>query len=342
MRAVIFHGPGKPITLEDIPLPACGDHDVIVKVHRAGICGSDVQLTGGGPYAFSPGQIGHEFSGEVVETGKRAGKLKVGQRVACLHSAACGRCEACRRGAARNCTSKLRNSVGVNGHQGFSDYAVLHWRCAVPLPDSLSDADGAMIEPMACGLHALRMAKMRGGSNILVLGAGSMALSLVYWARRLGADRVIAASRSATRRDVMLAFGANDLIALGENDADRVRQALGGEPDLVAECVGKPGMLQRALEFVRPGGTIVSMGLGMEWDPILPAMASFKEAGMVFPLAFSLAEFRSTIRAFEEDGFHPSLAVSEVIGLEAVPEKIEAIRASGGSGGKVQVDPLNA
>lgn len=338
MRSILFHGPGQAITLEEIARPACGPTDVVVKVRRCGICGSDIQLTEPGPFSFSPGQLGHEFSGEVVEIGSAVTGLHIGQRVACLNAVACGDCTACQNGSPRFCTDKLTNSAGIKGHQGFSDHAVVNWRCAVPLPDSLSFADGAMIEPMACGVHAWRMAGLRQGDSVLLLGAGTMAAALVYWARRLGAGKVVAASRSAARRDQLLRLGADDLILLGDKSASQLHDELGGAPGMVAECVGKPGMLQRALEIVRPGGTVVSMGLGMAMDPILPAMASFKEARMVFPLAFTLAEFKETTAAFDEDGINPSLLVSEVITLEQVPERIEAIRVSGRTGGKVQAE----
>lgn len=338
MRAVMFHGSGKPITLEEIPSPSCGDHDVIVRVRRASICGSDIAMTGDSPYVFPSGTLGHEFSGEVIEIGSKVTDRKIGQRVACLNSVPCGECPTCRGGLPRTCENRLRNSAGVQGQQGFSDYAVLHWRCAVPLPDSLSYADGALIEPMACGLHALRMAGLSHGDPVLVLGAGSMALSLIWWARRLGAGRILVASRSNSRRKQVLAFGADDLFVLSDYDAAEMERTLGSSPALVAECIGKAGMLQRAIEFVRPSGKVISMGMGMAMDPILPALASRKEATLMFPLAFTLAEFTETIQAFDLEKFSPACSVCEVIGLGEVPARIEAMRQTGGSGGKIQID----
>jgi (R,R)-butanediol dehydrogenase/meso-butanediol dehydrogenase/diacetyl reductase len=192
---------------------------------------------------------------------------------------------------------------------------------------------------MACGLHALRMGRLRAGDRVLVLGAGSMALSAVHWARRLGAGRIVVASRSAHRRDVAMAVGADAFHSSAEDDPAQLDDALGGPPDLVAECVGAEGMVARAIELVGRGGTVVSMGMGMGSETVVPALCAFKEATVVFPLSYTVDEFVESARAFDAGQLSAELMVSDVIALEQLPETMEQLRAGTRKALKVLVDP---
>lgn len=338
MKVAIFHGPERPVTIEDAPLPRAGPDDVVVKVRRCGICGSDVSMTGNAPFTFEPGPIGHEYAGEIVEVGRNVTSLRVGQRVACLPSTPCGRCEGCREGNPIFCHAPRRNAEGRYG--GFGEYVALPASGAKPLPDWLSFADGALVEPMACGLHALRMARMEKGARLFVLGAGSMAMSVVYWARRLGAGRIVVASRSGHRREAIQAMGADAFHSFAEDDPDALPAIMGGLPDIVAECVGKPGMLGTAATHVRPQGTIISMGMCQHSEPMMSAAFSFKEARLFFPLGYTEGEFVETARAFDADRVHPDLMVSDVIPLDALPEMLEALRSGRKQALKIHVNPI--
>jgi (R,R)-butanediol dehydrogenase/meso-butanediol dehydrogenase/diacetyl reductase len=289
-------------------------------------------MTSGSAFDYPLGQhIGHEAAGEVVAVGREVSGLRVGDRVACMPAAGCGHCDLCREGRPILCSQ--RQSGG-----GFADYMTPAVHGVTKLPDGLSLADGALVEPIACGLHALRQAGLHGGERVLVLGAGAMALALVFWARRLGAGRIVVASRSARRADAALAFGADAVVAFDPDDPGAVARALGGPPDIVAECVGKPGMLNRAVAEARVGGTVISMGMCAQHEPLIPAGCTFKEVRLVFPLAYSLAEFEETARALDAAAFDPQLMVSEVVALDDVPATIESLRA-GRAALKIQVDP---
>lgn len=333
MKVAVFHGAGKPITIEDAGDAECGAGDVRISVARCGICGSDVTLTSGSPFDYETGRpIGHEFAGEVIETGRDVTSLKVGDRIACLPKGACGKCEMCLAGRPLYCP----NGPALFG--GFGERMVLPERAGFRLPDSVSLADGALVEPMACGRKALRVAGMRKGDRVLVLGAGNMALSAVYWARLMGAGRIAVATRSAKRDEISLAMGADAAVRLGEDDPQSIEAALGGPSDIVAECIGKPDMIGQAIDKVRLGGTVVSMGMCSTPDPILPAFATFKEVSLHFPLGYSIEDFAETIRAFDADAVSPDAMVSDTITLSQLPGMIEEMRAPH-SHLKVQVDP---
>lgn len=331
MRAAVFHGPGR-ITIEEVPDPTPAPDGLVVKVGRCGICGGDVSMTSGGAFDYPLGQpIGHECAGEVVAVGREVQGFKVGDRVACMPAAGCGHCDLCRQGRPILCGQRQPGG-------GFADYMAPAVHGVTKLPDGLSLADGALVEPIACGLHALRQAGLRGGERVLVLGAGAMALAVVFWARRLGAGRIVVASRSQRRAQAALAFGADAVLAFDPEDPQAIGRALGGAPDIVAECVGKPGMLNRAIAEARVGAAVISMGMCAQHEPVIPAGCTFKEVRLFFPLAYSLAEFEETARALDAASFDPCAMVSDVIALEEAPATIEALRA-GRSALKVQVDP---
>jgi (R,R)-butanediol dehydrogenase/meso-butanediol dehydrogenase/diacetyl reductase len=222
---------------------------------------------------------------------------------------------------------------------GFGEYMLIPPVAAVPLPASLGFTDGALVEPMTCGLHALHFAGMQPGDHVLVLGAGAMALSTIFWARRLGAGRIAVLSRSAHRVEVAMAMGADAVLGFDEEGERRVVEALGAPPAIVAECVGKPGMLDMAARHVRPRGAVLSLGMCQHGDPVVPAFASHKELRLLFPRAYTVAEFEETARAFDAGTLDPAIMVSETIALDALPEMMEALRGGGRKALKVHVDP---
>lgn len=333
MRAAMFNGPDRPITIEDVPEPQPGPGELIVRVGRCGLCGSDIAMTAGGPAYLPLGRFGHEWAGEVVGAGRDVQNFRPGARVASLPVAPCGTCEGCKTGNPLFCETR-GYLVG-----GFGEFMVIPEEAAVPLPDSLSFANAALVEPMSCGLHALNLAQMEKGARVLVIGAGAMALSVVYWARNLGAARIAVLSRSGHRSEVARLMGADAVLGLGQEDQSRIPEVLGGLPDIVAECVGKEGMLNLASTHVGPRGTVMSMGMWQHGDAVVPALMGHKEARILFPRGYTVDEFKATARAFASGTLDPQVMVSDTISLEALPGVIDELHAGTRKGLKILVDP---
>lgn len=333
MQVAVFQGAGKPVTIEaraDLPL---APEDVRISVARCGICGSDISMTSGSPFDYEIGRpFGHEVSGEVVEVGRSVSRLKVGDRIACMPTSACGKCDSCLQGRPLYCTG------GPPHFGGFGERLVLRETAGFRIPPSINLAEAALVEPMACGRRALRTARLRKGDSLLVIGAGNMALSVIYWARLQGAGKIVVAARSSKRDALALAFGADAAIRLSEEDPGAIERALGEPPDIVAECIGKPGMLQFALEKAKTGGAVLSMGMCTVPDSVIPAFSTFKEVSLHFPLAYSIEDFTETIRAFDAGKLRPETMISETIGLHQFPAMLEKMRGPH-SHLKVQVDP---
>jgi threonine dehydrogenase-like Zn-dependent dehydrogenase len=165
MKAAIYPGNGQPITIETLPDPQPGSDDVIIKVHRCGICGTDLSFTKGALFDFGTNsQFGHEYAGEVVSLGKNVSELRIGDKISLLPSAACGHCIGCAGGNNVLCTEP------ESLMHGFAELARVPVASAVKLPATLSMADGALIEPLAVGLYGLRHSSIKPGDNVLILG----------------------------------------------------------------------------------------------------------------------------------------------------------------------------
>jgi (R,R)-butanediol dehydrogenase/meso-butanediol dehydrogenase/diacetyl reductase len=323
MKAAIYPGGGKPLTIETLPDPEPGAGEVIIKVHRCGICGTDLHMTSGHAWDFPAGCVpGHEYAGEIVAIGAGVDGYATGDRITALPSTGCGTCEACRRGNLVLC----RSAPGVMG--GFAEYMRVPSQVTVKLPATLSLADGALIEPLAVALHGVRMAGIKPGDRVLVLGAGSVALCAIYWARRLGAGRIAATSRSARRADMARDMGADAFILHGDTEVAEVVEALGGAPDIVFECVGVPGFLMKGVQHAAPFGQVISLGFCIEPEQLLPAMAAFKAVTLHFPVGYTLAEFAYVAREMDRGHVDPKLLISAVAPLGELPEILERLRGS--------------
>lgn len=254
MRAAVYPGGGKPLVLECVPDPEPGPGDVVIKVGRCGICGTDLHLTSGHAFDFKAGSIpGHEYAGEIVAVGAGVTGLRLGELVTAEPSPGCGQCEACRRGNFPLCLA-MPGTMG-----GFAEYLRAPAELTVKLPSTLSLADGALVEPLAIGLNGVKLARLRASERVLVLGAGSIAMTTIYWARRLGAGRIVAMSRSPRRREMALSMGADAFVPYGEGEVQEVAEALGGPPDAVFECVGNSGFIAKGVSHVRQFGRVLSL-----------------------------------------------------------------------------------
>jgi len=325
MKAAIYPGEGKPVTIEDIPEPEPGPDDIVIKVHRCGICGTDLSFTRGELFDFGTNtQFGHEYAGEIVAVGSNVANLKIGENIAAMPATACGECPSCR---------KLENNVLCqappgNGMAGFSELAKIPAVNATKLPSTLSMADGALIEPLAVSLYGMKLARIRPGDSVLVLGGGTVALYAIYWARRLGAGRIVAMSRSERRKDLCLAMGADAFIPFGDDEIGEVMEALGGAPQFVLECVGAEGMLSKATMHVAQFGTIVSLGFCTSPDPLIPGLASYKCAAMQFVVGYSMNEFHYIADQMDKGHVDPKIIITDDIPLADLPRMMDHLRGS--------------
>jgi len=333
MKAAIFAGVGKPVTIENVPDPTPGPGEVVVKVGRCGICGSDLHLTESRDFSLPPGTaLGHETCGEVVALGSAVSQLKIGDRISAMAVAGCGTCAACLAGHPYAC-KQMRPMMG-----GFGEYTLASADCATRLPASLSLEEGALVEPLAAALRSVTMSRLAPGDRVLVLGAGSMGLGTIFWARRLGAGKIVAVARSQWREALAMEMGASAFFVSDDQLAQKAYQALGGAPDIVFEAAGAPGMVAQAIELVRPRGTVLIEGGCAQSDRFIPFAAMCKEVCMQFSIAYTLNDFHFTVDTLERGAIEPRSMITETLPLAAMPAALESLRR-GNRQCKVMIDP---
>ncbi|BBC72084.1 Zn-dependent alcohol dehydrogenase [Altererythrobacter sp. B11] len=325
MKAATFQALHQPLALEDLPDPTPSRGDVVVQVGRCGICGSDLHMTEDAAYGCRHGDIlGHEFAGEVVAAGADVEGLKTGDLVSVIPLKSCGTCEHCRKGEVQWCAG-----FGLQGG-GYAEYALTRPNQCVKLPQGLSLADGAIIEPLAVALHGVNLSGLQSGDRVLVLGAGPIGLAVAFWARRFGAGRVAVQDIADHQQQRALDMGANVFVVDPADPVGSAEAALGGKADIVFECVGVPGLVAQAVEQLRPRGTILLLGLCTRPDTFNSFAMLSKEVRLVTSAFFTVAEYRAALDALAAGAIEPRLLVSDTIALDDVPAVFESLKQRSG------------
>ena len=335
MKAAVFKKPGVPLQVEEVPTPKPGPGQAVIKVCRCGICATDLQMTSGeGVASYDLNSVaGHEFAGEIVEIGPGVERLKIGDLVAGLAvQNACGKCSACLDGVPQWC-----HTGNISNNGAFSQYTLVREPFVLKLPKTFSMIDGALIEPMACGLHGVHLAALAPRARVLVMGAGAIGLGAAFWARQLGAGRIAVMARSNRRADMAMAMGADKFLS-GPDAAQQVQAALGGMPDVVFECSGAIGSFGEAINLVRPRGTIVELGFCTFPDSHIPAAALAKEITVKYSFLYSLHDYQVVADCFDAGHVEPRAMITETVSLDNLPPLFEAMRGPNNQC-KVMVDP---
>src|SRR3954454_19742180 len=252
MKAIVWQGPSE-MTVEEQPEPGDpGEGELILRPEAVGVCGSEVEgYLGHMGNRTPPLVMGHEFAGRVVAAGAGAAELE-GQRVAVNPLSGCGHCALCRAGCGNICPD--RRLIGVHTPGAFADYVKVPAKDARVLPDGVSARVGALMEPLANGVHAVGL----GGpaEHAVVLGAGTIGLVTLQAALLSGIPRVEVVEPHDARRERAARLGAHAVHAAAPHDDFG--------PDLVLDAVGAQATRRAGLELLRPGGTMVCIGLAAD------------------------------------------------------------------------------
>lgn len=258
MKAVLFPAP-ETISIERMPDPICAPDEVIVQVARCGICGTDVHIYRNEYMSNFPLIPGHEFGGVIVEVGKAVTDFKVGDRVAVDPNLYCGHCDMCRNEMANHCLNW--QGVGVTRAGGFAEYAAAPARACYHLPASLSDAQMAFVEPLACVVHAMKRIRVLPADPVLILGAGPMGLLLVQALRRMGASYVTVIEKQPVRLELARAMGASLAVPAGVDQGSALKEIAPRGFGVVIDATGVPAVIEGALRYLRPRGTYLQFGV---------------------------------------------------------------------------------
>ena len=346
MRAAVFHRSGLPLSIENITDPEPSPTDMILKVCACGICGTDlhwseVNNADSGWRDINPGAVmGHEFAGEIVELGTEVGRdWKVGDRVCAMPQIGCSYCSDCLAGRPHRC-SKVLNRASP-GHPGaYAEYTRIGAKETFKLPDNISFQEGALIEPLAVGLHAVKRACLKAGDNILIIGAGPVGLSVALWCKFFGARHIIVSDLVKARADEADRFGATAAIdASKENVSERFLKLSGSHPSVVFDAVGIAGSMQLAIDYAPNYSRVVVVGLCMISDSFQPATAVIKEVDISFCFCYDRSDFAMTLDMLAQNRIDAIGLISESVNLENFPRVFEELKKPSNQI-KVMLEPL--
>ena len=273
MRVAMWYN-NRDVRLEKIPMPQIGPGELLVRVEACGICGSDVMEW----YRLSraPLVLGHEIGGQIVAIGKGIESYHVGDRISAAHHVPCNTCHYCLSGHHTVCDTLRRTNFDPGGLAEYIRLPAINVDRGVFLvPDEVSYEEATFVEPLACVLRGQRLANMRPGSSVLVVGSGIIGLLHGLLAHTLGASRVIATDTSDYRLKAARRFGAEVVIQADEDLPAGVRQVNQGRlADLVIVCTGAKSAIVQALDSVERGGTVL---LFAPTDPSVTIPVSINE-----------------------------------------------------------------
>lgn len=262
MKALRYVAPHRPLELHEVPVPAPGPDDVLIRVRAAGICHSDAHYRAGvSPFDTLPLTLGHEVAGVVERTGERVRRLAPGQRVCVHYLATCGACAWCGSGQDNFCgTGRM---IGRHRDGGFAEFLVMPAASVFALPDAISFAHGAVLMcSSATALHALRKARLQPGESVAVFGLGGLGASAVQLARALGAGAVFAVDINADKLALAARFGAEPVDAGALDPVAEIRRRTGGAGVAVAlELIGLPATMQQTVRVLAPTGRAALAGM---------------------------------------------------------------------------------
>ncbi|MDH7513384.1 MAG: alcohol dehydrogenase catalytic domain-containing protein [Clostridiales bacterium] len=274
MRAAVYYN-NRDIRLEERPVPAISADELLVKVMASSICGSDVLEW----YRIkqAPRVLGHEIAGVVVESGERVKKFKTGDRVTVTHHVPCNTCRYCLSGHATACDTLHRTNFDPGG---FAEYVRVPWinvdRGTFLLPPEISFEEGTFVEPLACVLRGQKVARIRPGQTLLVLGSGVSGILHIKLAAATGAGRIIATDISSHRMEMARKFGAEYVFHAQELTPDILRVVNeGGLAERVIVCAGSLAAAEQALECVDRGGTILFFAVPHPDDRLVIPISEF-------------------------------------------------------------------
>ena len=258
MKSIVCEAPGR-LRMVHGPIPVAAEGEVLMRVRRIGVCGTDMHIfRGTQPFLSYPRVMGHELSGEVV-TAPPGSELAPGDQVYAMPYLSCGSCVACRKGKT-NCCSRIQ-VLGVHRDGGMAEYLTVPAQFLFKT-DGISLDDAAMLEFLAIGAHAVRRGAVAAGQRVLVVGAGPIGVAVALFASLEGASVAVLDSRADRLAFCKDALGVEHVVAAGDGDKAALQELSGGDFfDVVFDATGNIKAMERGLEFVAHGGAYVLVSI---------------------------------------------------------------------------------
>ncbi|MFQ5872042.1 MAG: zinc-dependent dehydrogenase [Candidatus Geothermarchaeales archaeon] len=333
---------GGGIEVREVPIPEIGPREVLVRMKACGICGTDIEKSGG--KFLTPPVLGHEVTGEVAKRGTEVEGLQVGDRVIVHHHVPCHRCHHCKRGSHTMCEDFPRTNLDPGG---FAEYfrvpeALVAKGAVFPLPDEVSFEAGTLVEPTGCCLRALEECQVQLGEDVAVLGAGPAGLLHVQLLRSMGSRRVLTTDVADFRLEAAERAGATAVFNPKLEDVEERMQehTEGRGVDLAIVATGNPQAIRQALGIVRKGGRILLFGTphkGAEL-PVDFSQLFIRETKIIPSYSTTEAEMEKALMLIRKGILDVTSLITHRFKLDAFPEALDQAKRAGESL-KVVVQP---
>jgi len=341
MQAAVLYKP-LDMRIEYVEAPKIGPKDVLVRIKRVGICGSDVHFYLHGKIASfvieTPIILGHECSGEITEIGSEVENVRIGQRVVIEPGFTCGVCEYCRSGRYNLCRSvKFYGAPPCDG--AFAEYVSAPIQNVYPMPDNMSYEEGAMIEPLAVGMMAAKRGEVSVQDNVAIFGAGPIGLLAFQAVKSRGVIDTFVIDIIDHRLDYALKLGASSVINASKEDVTEKISKLtyGKGVDVIIEASGSAKAIQQALSIVKPGGRIVLVGHPLVEVPLLIDRIIEKEISILGSFRYANV-FPTAIKCLSSGIIDVKSLITHVFPFEKILEGFETLIKKIGDPVKVQIE----
>ena len=284
MRALVKAKPEVGLWMENVPVPEVGPNDVLIRVKKSAICGTDVHIWNWDQWAQKtipvPMVVGHEFVGEIAEIGSSVTKYKVGERVSGEGHIVCGKCRNCRAGRGHLC--HYTKGVGVNRPGSFGEFVCIPEHNVVPIPDDVPDEVAAIFDPFGNAVHTALSFDLVG-EDVLVTGAGPIGIMGAMVAKRSGARKVVITDINPVRLDLARKVGIDHVVDASKEDLAEVMGKIGMTEgfDVGLEMSGAPPAFRSMIDTMNNGGKIAILGIapvgfGIDWNKVIFKMLTLK------------------------------------------------------------------
>lgn len=299
MIQAVMTEPGN-IIFHDIPIPEVKENQIKIKMKCIGVCGSDIHVNHGKhPYTSYPVVQGHEVSAVVEETGKDVTNVKVGDVVTIQPQVVCGKCYPCTHGMYNDC-EKLK-VMGFQTTGMASEYFVVDAKKALKLPDGMSFEHGAMIEPLAVAVHAVRRYGDVEGKKVLVLGGGPIGNFVAQTAKAMGATKVLLSELSTYRLDTAKKCGINTVNPNEKDLKETISECFGADgADVIFECIGINTTMKQAIEYARKGSDIIVVGVFADLGMINMGFIQDHELRLIGTAMYREEDYKKAIELVNE------------------------------------------
>ena len=325
MHAVVFPAP-ETVSVERVPDPAPRRDEVVVQVAVSGLCGTDLHIYRNEYMSHFPVIPGHEFGGVIAEVGQEVTNFRPGDRVAVDPNLYCGHCYFCRNEQSNHCLNW--EGIGITRPGSFAEYVAAPARACYRLPDNLSDAQAAYVEPVACVVHSLKRIRVWPGDEVLIFGAGPMGLLLVQALRHMGASLVVVVEKQPDRLALASYIGASATVLSCPDQAEALRELAPYGFGVVVDATGVPAVIEQAFQYLKPRGQYLQFGVAPKDARISLSPYDLFQHDWTVVGSFALCyTFQPAIAWLSSGIVHVEPLISHTLPLTEFPAALEAFAA---------------